>query len=165
MKALVTIAAAILLTACGGESSSSNEKEAIKLPEKVKATYQAALDQCGDNLLVEFDDLLVGTDSEKIKAKPIDNTATAMMEGGTNNVCINGNIKSLEISGGANDVYINGNAETVTISGGANDVYIFGSITTLNIDGDSNDIYTKEVAVYNLNGRSNEVMDITDAKL
>jgi hypothetical protein len=165
MKTLATITAAILLTACGGESSSSSEQETTVKPVKVKATYEKALESCGDNLVIEFDDLLAGTNSENIKAKPNDETATASIEGGSNDVCINGNIELLEVSGGSNDVYINGDVKTVAISGGSNDIYIFGNIATLDIEGNSNDIYTKEVAVYNVTGQSNDVMNITDAKL
>lgn len=165
MKTLATITAAILLTACGGESSSSSEQESTAQPVKVKATYEKALESCGDNLEIAFDDMLINANSENIKAKPIDETATANISGGTNDVCINGNIELLEVSGSSNDIYINGNVKTLTISGGTNDVYIFGNITTLDIEGNSNDIYTEQVTIYELTGSKNDVMKISNAEL
>lgn len=169
MKTLSVISLSILLAACGGSSSSSNEQSKAPVKPPVIAVvggYDLALDKCGNNLVVAFDDLSINDSSENIKAQPNDDSASVHVSGSSHDICIDGNISELSLSGSSHDVYINGSVGRVNIeSGSSMDLYIFGGITELNMVGSSHDVYTQEVAVINDSSSSSSIMNISNAEL
>lgn len=171
MKTLATITAAILLTACGGESSSSNndifeEVEAATPPSvKVIEGYSKVLKNCGGELEAVFKVLNISDESKKIKSKPESNEAKANISGSSHNVCINGSVTKLNVSGSSHNIYINGSIGALNVTGSSVDVYVFGGIASANVAGSSHNIYTQEIATFNNSAENSGFMNISDVEL
>lgn len=176
MKTLSVLSLSILLAACGGSSSSSDDANISKqeksnssdiAPPTVTpvAGYDKVLENCGDALVVSFDDLSISGSLNKMKTKSNSNSSDVRISGDSNIVCIEGSVTEVSISGSNASLYVNGSIGELRVSGFSAKVVVFGGIASAKMSGDSIKIYTQEVATIKNIGDENSIMNISNANL
>lgn len=156
MKFFPVLTLAIMISACGGDNSSSNEGPQQMPTIDSDLTFADYENQCGQGSPVEITtDTVIFDNNKQYKLQTSSSDATLEVQDSENSVCIDGDMAKLAVTGTKNGIYVKGDIEYLTINGNNHDIIIFGSVNSIEIEGDENAVQFNSVAVINEAGEYN----------